>query len=125
MQYDVRTPEEYLSVLADDWRRERLLELREIILECGPHLKEGIEYKMLSYRDERGGVFALNAQKHYVALYVGDAQKVDPDGTLLAGLDVGKGCIRFTKSKAVSATRIREFIQRAISIRQRGGDIDC
>lgn len=125
MQYHVQTAEEYLSVLEDDWRREKLLEIRRIILECGPHLKEGIEYGMLCYRDERGGVLALNAQKRYVALYVADAKKVDPDGTLLAGLDVRKSCIRFTKSKAVGDARIREVIQRALAIRQQDGDIDC
>lgn len=125
MQYDVQTPEEYLNMLEDDWRREKLLELREIILEYGPDLVEGIDYKMLSYRDERGIAIALNAQKNYVALYVGDAKKVDPDGTLLAGLDVGKGCIRFTKTKEISRTGIREFIARAIEMWKSGADIDC
>jgi hypothetical protein len=32
---------------------------------------------MLSYSDQRGIVFGLNAQKHYVSLYVGDAKKID------------------------------------------------
>ena len=68
MQYDVRTPVEYLEALEDDWRREKLLELRSIIMEYGPELTEEIQYKMLSYRDERGPVFGLNAQKHYVSL---------------------------------------------------------
>lgn len=125
MQYDVKTPEEYLGMLEDDWRREKLLQLREIIVEYGPDLIEGIDYKMLSYRDERGIVLALNAQKHYVALYVGDAKKIDPDGSLLAGLNVGKGCIRFTKTKDVSQTGIREFIARAIMLWKSGADIDC
>lgn len=125
MQYDVQTPEEYLRCLEDDWRREKLLELRELILTYGPDLSEGIDYKMLSYRDERGIVFALNAQKHYVALYVGDARKIDEDGTLLAGLNVGKGCIRFTKTKAIAQTRIDEFIERAINLWKRGVDVGC
>ena len=125
MQYDVQTPDEYLRALEDDWRRAKLLELRSIIRDCGPELVEGIDYKMLSYRDEQGILFGLNAQKHYVALYVGDAHKVDPDGTLLAGLDVGKGCIRFSKSKAVAETGIREFIRRAVEMRRRGEDMDC
>lgn len=125
MQYDVQTPAEYLEALEDDWRREKLLELRSIIMSCGPELVEDIEYKMLSYRDERGSVLALNAQKHYVSLYVGNAEKVDPDGTLLSGLNVGKGCIRFTKLKAISETRIQEFIKRAIDMHKRGVDIDC
>ncbi len=125
MQYDVNSPSEYLAALDDDWRREKLHELRSIILSCGPHLVEGIDYKMLSYRDERGAVLALNAQKHYVSLYTGDASKIDPDGTLLSGLNVGKGCVRFSKSKSISQTRISEFIERVIAMSQRGEDVSC
>ncbi len=125
MQYDAETPEEYLRDLDDDWRREKLLELRQILFAAAPHLIEGINYKMLSYSDERGTVFHLNAQKHYVSLYVGNAQRIDPGGDLLDGLNIGKGCIRFSKSVDVSATRIDEFVGRAIALRQQGEDIDC
>src|SRR5690606_5452670 len=60
MQYDVQTPQEYLSLLGNDWRREKLLELRQMIMASDPRLVEGIDYKMLSYRDEQGTGFALN-----------------------------------------------------------------
>lgn len=125
MQYHVQTPVEYLESLDPDWRRETLEELRSIIMSCAPDLTEGISYGMLSYGDERGLVFGLNAQKNYVSLYVGNARKVDPDGSLLQGLSVGKGCIRFTKSKVVSETRIGDFIERAVAMWRRGEDIDC
>lgn len=125
VQYDVETPEAYLEALEDDWRREKLLELREMIKEFGPHLVEGIDYKMLSYRDGEEILFGLNAQKHYVSLYVGDIKKIDPDGALLQGLNLGKGCIRFSKSKAIGATRIAEFIQRAVEMSKRGEDLNC
>lgn len=125
MQYDVQTPQEYMQMLEDDWRREKLEELRAIIKSCAPELTEGIDYKMLCYRDDKEIVFGLNAQKHYVSLYVGDVTKIDPDGSLLAGLNVGKGCIRFTKSKVISQTGIREFLERAVDMWRRGEDIDC
>lgn len=125
MQYDVRTPEEYVKALEGDWRREKLLKLRALIQEAGPELVEGIDYKMLSYRDERGILFGLNAQKHYVSLYVGDIKKIDPDGTLLQGLNVGKGCIRFSKSTAIESTGIAAFIQRAVEMSRRGEDTGC
>lgn len=126
MQYDVATPAEYLEVLEDDWRRDMLLELRDLILESGPQLAEGIEYKMLVYKDEAGeSVIALNAQKHYVSLYVGTSSKVDPDGSLLDGLDCGKGCIRFKKTKKIAETRIDEFIRRALELHAEGVDISC
>lgn len=124
MQYDVETPSQYLEALEDDWRKEKLEQIRSIILSYGTELVEGIDYKMLSYRDERDIVFGLNAQKNYVSLYVGNANKVDPDGSLLAGYNVGKGCICFTKTKPVS-DNIRVFIERAIDMVRRGEDIDC
>jgi uncharacterized protein YdhG (YjbR/CyaY superfamily) len=125
MQYDVRTPEEYLRVLEQDWRRDTLLALRELIQQNAPELKETIEYKMLCYEDERGAVFALNAQRGDVSLYVGNADKVDPSGELLGNLDRGKGCIRFKKSVKVPDTTIGAFISRAAAMRRQGGDIDC
>ena len=54
MQYDVRTPNEYMASLDDDWRREKLESLRALIISHGPDLVEGINYKMLSYGDKKG-----------------------------------------------------------------------
>jgi hypothetical protein len=56
---------------------------------------------------------------------VGDIGKVDPGGNLLRGINVGKGCIRFTKSMSIAATRMEEFIERAIHMRKHGQDIGC
>ena len=125
MQYDAKTPSEYLSMLEPDWRKEKLLELRNIIMKHGPELEEGIKYGMLSYAFPGGGSFALNAQKNSVNFYVGTAKKIDPHGTLLAGLDVGKGCIRFKKTKAVSDTRIEEFVEKAMTMLRNGEDFGC
>lgn len=125
MQYDVKTPDEYMDKLGPDWRRRTLEELRALIKSAAPRLEEGINYKMLSYSDARGAVFHLNAQKSYVSLYVGDAGKIDTDGTLLAGLSVGKGCIRFSKSVNPADTGIAAFIERTVALRDQGEDIGC
>jgi uncharacterized protein YdhG (YjbR/CyaY superfamily) len=125
MQYDVKTPEEYLAALEADWRRDTLLRLRELIMAKAPELTEGIAYKMLCYRDASDIVFGLNAQKHYVSFYVGNAGTIDPDGSLLAGLDCGKGCIRFKKSVPVESTRIAAFIERAAEMARLGIDTGC
>lgn len=125
MQYDAKTPAEYMEMLNDDWRRETLSNLRAIIQSKAPTFDEGIQYKMLSYGDRRGPLFHLNAQKHYVSLYVGDAKKIDPDGSLLNGIDVGKGCIRFKKSVSLSETRIDEFVERAVELWNQGENLGC
>lgn len=123
MLYDVKTPEAYMNVLEDDWRREQLQVVRQLLLAHG--LTEGINYKMLSYSDERGIVFHLNAQRGYVSLYVGDARKVDPEAQLLKGLNVGKGCIRIKKSVNIADTQLDQFIDKAVQLWKAGEDIDC
>lgn len=125
MQYDVSSPKEYLQQLPDDWRRDKVIALRDIIKDKGPKLTERISYKMLAYGVDEEDVFCLNAQKNYVSFYVGNASKVDPSGELLEGLSVGKGCVRFKKSVDVSATRIDEFIERAVEMWEQGKDFGC
>lgn len=86
MLYDVNTPEEYLNGLENDWRTEKLKEIRTLILEEIPQIQEQINYKMLGYNYKDDMIFHLNAQKAYVGLYVCDKSKVDPEGDLLAGI---------------------------------------
>lgn len=40
MQYEVNNPEEYFELLEDDWRKEKLMDIRRIILAYGPELEE-------------------------------------------------------------------------------------
>ncbi|MEM8485371.1 MAG: DUF1801 domain-containing protein [Bacteroidota bacterium] len=125
MQYDVDSPAAYMDALADDWRRVKVQILRGIIEKTAPGLEACISYKMLGFKDDQGVIFHLNAQKNHVSLYVGDAAKIDPSGELLAGLNLGKGCIRFTKTKAIPEDRMTQFIAKAVDMWQAGEDIGC
>lgn len=125
MLYDAKTPEAYFAQLDDDWRREKLLELRDLIKTAAPSLEETIHYKMLGYGMGGSYLFHLNAQRGYVSLYAGNLEKVDPNGELVVGLNVGKGCVRFTKTKSVADSRIDEFIARAFQLWAAGQDIGC
>lgn len=111
-------------MLDDDWRKEKLLAIRAVIRSHAPALKEHIRYKMLAYGDEPS-LFALNAQKGYVSLYVGDIERIDPSGKMLQAFDVGKGCIRIKKSVDLHATELEAFIRKAVEIWGRGGDTLC
>lgn len=125
MLSDATTPSDYIDRLEDDWRRDRLQTIRAIIQKQAPQLTERINYKMLGYGVGDTCAFHLNAQRAYVSLYVGNASRIDPDGDLLEGLSVGKGCIRFFKSTEIAETRIDEFIARAFEMWRAGEDIDC
>ena len=125
MQYNVETPSEYLEALDEDWRKENLLALREIIFSKAPEITESIEYKMLRYGDSKTTVFHLSAQKNYVSLYVGNIEKIDGSGELTRGLDIGKGCIRLKKSVAIPNIKIDEFIEQAVNLWKRNEDTSC
>lgn len=99
--------------------------VRQMILNEAPDMAESMNYKMLRYGDEDRTLCHLNAQRNYVSLYVGDAKKIDPDGSLLKGLDVGKGCIRIKKSVVLENTQLAAFVQQAVSQWRAGENLDC
>lgn len=125
MQYNVQTPKEYLEIIEDDWRKQKLLILRSLILSLDTQLIEGIQYKMLSYSLLGKEIFHLNVQKNYIGLYVGEIKKIDPDLIFLQGFDMGKGCIRLKKSIDIQSSGLPKFIQKTIDLHRKGVDLDC
>ena len=125
MQYNVKTPVEYLKHLETDWRKEKLQLVRGLILKHGSDLNENIEYKMLAFGKNAKNIFHLNAQKNYVSLYVGTIKKVENGEELLKDFDIGKGCIRIKKSINISETQLEVFIKKTIDYWGHGGNIDC
>ena len=117
--YNADSPQEYLEMLEEDWRKEKLLELRQMVMKLAPEFQELISYKMLGFGQPGQPMLHLNAQKAYVGLYVGDIERVDPDGTLLAGINQGKGCVRFKKKDAVGPN-VEQFLSRYIELKRRG-----
>lgn len=125
MQYKAKNPENYIELLENDWRKEKLLGIRYIILEYAPELEESIHYKMLCYGNALNKIFYLNAQKSYVSLYVGTIEKVENSDILLEKFNYGKGCIRIKKSSDISDAGLESFIKRTIDIWRAGGDTSC
>ncbi|SFH56719.1 DUF1801 domain-containing protein [Pisciglobus halotolerans] len=61
MQYEATNPKAYMECLENDWRKEKLLQVRAMIQANGPELEESILYKMLAYGKGETQVFGLNA----------------------------------------------------------------
>ena len=125
MLYDAKTPEEYLKMLEPDWRKDKVMELRTMILDMDSNMTEGISYKMLEFCYGNSPVFNLNAQSAYVSLYVGNITKVPNSKELLKPFNLGKGCIRIRKTINLSETKIKVFIKQAIDLVKAGEDIGC
>ncbi len=125
MLYNVKTPSEYLDTIEKDWRKVKLIEVREMIKRNGPELTEGIKYKMLSYEYADKIIFSLNAQQAYVSLYVGNVDKVENARKLLKEFNIGKGCIRIRRNIKLPESNLDKFIARTIEIWRKGGETDC
>ncbi len=125
MQYQATTPEAYLEELPEDWRKAKLLQVRDMIRANGPELEERIEYKMLGYGTKSTTVFHLNAQKAHVSLYVGDINKIDSAWALLKNFSTGKGCVRIAKHQDPLESDLETFITRVLDTWRAGGDISC
>ncbi len=125
MQYTADTPAEYLEQLENDWRKEKLVAIRKMIKKQGPSLKEGMEYKMLSYGNGTKTIFHLNAQSAYVSLYVGNIESVPDAQNLLQGFSQGKGCIRVKKTNNLMGSGLETFIKNTIDLWKQGGHTDC
>lgn len=125
MQYEADSPKAYIDMLEDDWRKDKLMLIRSIILESHLGLNESIEYKMLAFKSGSQRVFHLNAQKNFVGLYVGNIYKVDPELKFLSGYNIGKGCIRIKKSNKILESGLSAFIRQAAQMNMAGHDISC
>ena len=125
MQSDAQSPKAYLDSLEEDWRKATLLSIRDMVFNSADKVSEYMEYGMLGYAVDDKPIFNLNAQKGYVSFYVGNIDKIDPDRSILAGLNCGKGCIRFSKTKGPDGIDFQAFIEKAISIAKQGGDLSC
>lgn len=125
MVYEAKNPTEYIKALEKDWRLEKLQVLRRLIKKHVPKVKEVISYKMLGYDYKKGKLFHLNAQKAYVGFYVGDTKRLDPKGTLLKGINCGKGCVRFKKTTEINEGNMIKLIKNAVSLKDQGIGLDC
>jgi uncharacterized protein YdhG (YjbR/CyaY superfamily) len=106
--------DDYMDKLALE-RRAALAVVRSLVFETVPDAVESMRYRMPTYEFENGVLCALASQKHYMSLYM-DAELVEKHGEELAGLDVGKSCIRFRKLEKLPLDTVtailRETVQR-------------
>jgi uncharacterized protein YdhG (YjbR/CyaY superfamily) len=100
---------EYLAAVAPE-ERAVLEEIRAAVRAAAPEATEGIRYKMPVY-DLHGPLVGFAAQRNYLGFYVMSAPVVAQFGPELKGLDVGKGCIRFSSRAPLPLPLVRRLVQ--------------
>ncbi len=88
-----------------------LTELRQLCLKTLSEYEEGMDYGMPCYKKQGRVEVAFASQKRYIALYIAKKAIVDAYRGELAGLSVGKGCIRYPKPETVDFALITKLLQ--------------
>jgi uncharacterized protein YdhG (YjbR/CyaY superfamily) len=107
---DATTVEEYIAA-APAGRRSALDLLRRLCRDELPGFDEAMRHGMPAYL--RGGEVEVGfaSQKRYLSLYVLRQAALEANAGRLAGLSVGKGCIRFARPEQIDPAVVRALLR--------------
>ncbi|HEX8682916.1 MAG TPA: DUF1801 domain-containing protein [Ardenticatenaceae bacterium] len=96
---------------APEKRRVGLAALRALCRETLEGYEEGMDYGMPSYK--KGGTVEVSfaSQKNYISLYILKQEVMDANRDLLQGLNLGKGCIRYTTPARMNFEVIEKLLR--------------
>ena len=109
MRGDADDVDGYLA-LVPEGRRAVLSEMRGSCRSLLAGFAESMSYGMPTYSRDGTAEVAWASQKRYISLYVMRADVLDDHRRQLAGVDVGKGCIRYSSPASVDFTVVRSML---------------
>jgi uncharacterized protein YdhG (YjbR/CyaY superfamily) len=94
-------------------------ELRDLCLEHLPGFTEVMRYGMPGYvrAPDAEGEIGFAAQKQYLSLYVLRTDVLAAHRERLAGLSVGKGCIRYRRPEQLDRAVVRSLLEMTAATR--------
>ena len=112
----------YLAPL-QDWQREILARVRDLVHEADPDVEETIKRTVQPYFVLDGNICAFLAAKDHVNVFVYDGAIVaDPDGLITAGHDNDTArTIGFRRGDAINAPAMLVFFRQIIANNRAGG----
>jgi uncharacterized protein YdhG (YjbR/CyaY superfamily) len=99
----------YLALAPED-RRAVLGEMRDACRALLAGFDESMRYGMPAYSRDGVAEVAWASQKRYISLYVMRTDVLGAHRSQLAGLDVGKGCIRYRRPAEVNFSVVRSML---------------
>ena len=110
MQSDAKKVDEYLAEVPEE-RKEALAQLRQLCQDTLTGYEESMEYGMPSYKVPGSEVeVAFASQKNYISLYVLKEAVLNEFRPALEGLNLGKGCVRYTKPEKMDFEVIEQML---------------
>lgn len=104
--------DDYLAQVPEE-RREILTAVRELCRSELPGFEEVMAYGMPAYRREGAAEaeIAFAGQKRYISFYLMRQDVRDAFADRLAGQDMGKGCLRFSRPEKVDTGLLRDLLR--------------
>jgi uncharacterized protein YdhG (YjbR/CyaY superfamily) len=109
VQSSARTVDEYIAEAPRE-RQAALELLRSSCREGLPGFAESMSYGMPSYARNDVVEVGFASQKRYISLYVLRPAALQASSARLAGLSVGKGCIRFRRPEQIDPELVRDLL---------------
>ena len=110
MTSDARTVDEYLTQVPEK-RVAALQKIRELCLAHLPDHEEGMVYKMPSYKRNNQVEVAFASQKQHISVYFLIHEVMLNNKERLAGLNHGKGCIRYANPDKIEYDLLIDFLK--------------
>lgn len=108
--------DEYLANVPDA-RRDALAGLRRLCRERLDGFEEAIRYGMPSYARDGVVEVAFASRKQYVSFHVLRTEVLDAHRSQLAGLDLGKGCIRYRRTDQIDVDLVASLLDATAAAR--------
>jgi uncharacterized protein YdhG (YjbR/CyaY superfamily) len=110
MRSEAVNVDEYLQEVPEH-QRESLSQLRKLCLGILDGYEECMEYGLPSYKQVDGEVeVAFASQVNYISLYILKGDVLDKYRAALAGLNLGKGCIRYRNTQQIDFNIVEQLL---------------
>jgi uncharacterized protein YdhG (YjbR/CyaY superfamily) len=110
MQSDAANVDDYLREVPEE-RVDALTQLRGDCRKLLDGFEESMQYGMPTYAKDGEAQFAFASQRQYIAVYVMRHDVLNQHRDKLAGLNVGKSCIRYRKSEQIDHELLRTMLK--------------
>ena len=91
-------------------RREAMRRLRELCVSLLPGYEETMHYGMPSYLKNGEVEVGFASRKQYISLDILKQEVLDRHRPALADLNLGKGCIRYTKPEKIDFALVEQLL---------------
>lgn len=109
MQSQAKDVTQYLTEVPPA-RLEALTQLRALCLETLEGYEESMQYGMPSYSKDGTVEVGFASQKSYISLYILKQEVMDRHRPALAGINLGKGCIRYSSPKKIDFAVVQQLL---------------